>query len=198
MWWGAWNNSFNGDEFGRKTAGVIAPPPEEIEKAIRVRLLVGDPEAPLIGFCDELPDDGKRGLVYTTGDGSYWTFAGKEEIVPEPVEPEEPGEGSGEPEPEPEYQAVWSEVITAFHDAEILGYRGGVCEVAKRLIVREMGAGGSSAFITSFTAGGQSTTFASVQDLQAHLGNRLKLINSLCGSSEVVRGRRVPVGGSYE
>lgn len=198
MWWGSYNGYFNGDLQGRKIDGEPEHiPSPDLERVIKVRLLIGDPDVSLIGFVEELPNGTEKpfkGAILTLGKGEYFQWRGL------PIFQEQPKEEETEPvEPEPPIIGQWEKIELETHDIEIEFLNGSIFEVAKKIVKKSIAKINVSGYITSFSAGGQNTSFASPADMLELLEKKLQFLNELEGKKHpLFTVQKSAVGWSYE
>lgn len=205
MWWGSYNGYFNGDLQGRKIDGEPEHiPTPDFARVIKVRLLIGDPDVSLIGFVEELPSGMEKpfkGAILTLGKGEYFQWRDIPQM-PE-KEPEIEEEGEEEPpepiEPEPPIIGQWVKIELRTPDVEIEFLKGSIFETAKKIIKKMMTKIDVSGYITSFSAGGQNTSFASPADMLELLEKKLQFLNELEGKKHpLFMVQKSAVGWSYE
>lgn len=138
-------------------------------------MLIGDPIALFIAYSQDPPSTQVEGAVYTSGNGVYYGYHAN---------------------------TGWTMVSTILADEFLAGltevneYAGAILALQKLLTMLN-----PVDYIQSFTAGGQSTSFASFADCLAWYDRRKQYIAEIArklGTRTRAFRRPAPVGGVYD
>jgi hypothetical protein len=153
-----------------------SPPPDWLQQVIHVRRNVGDPITLDFLYIDSLPDSGMEKTAYTTGNGSYWYYAG-----------------------------TWKKYGLQFSDAYIRQLVEARDKWSASLILIDnlIAQINPADYITSGSAGGQSVSFPSLADMLAYYKARKEAIQNMqrvtvnTNGGGSYRCRPRAVGGEY-